>query len=54
MLSQDTSREIVKRWRNAYWEMQKTGFFKKTAKKWSELLEINLGYAVDKGFYLIP
>lgn len=53
MLSRDTSKEIVERWQNTFFEIQKTDFLKKTAKKWSDILELNLGYTVDKGFYLI-
>ncbi len=53
MLSRGTSKEIVKGWQNTFFEMQKTDFFKKTAMKWSDILELNLGYTVDKGFYLI-
>ncbi len=51
MLSKDVSKEIVERWQNAFLEIQKTDFFEKTAEKWSSLLEVNIRYSVDKGFY---
>lgn len=52
MLSKDTSKEIVKKWQKAFSEIQKTDFFVKASKKWSNILGFELGYANDKGFFI--
>ena len=51
MISKETSRKDVKKWKLAFKKLQKTDFFEKTAKKWSEILDINLEYSKAKGFY---
>lgn len=53
MFSKDTSKEIVTKWDNALKDIQKTDFLKKTSEKWSNILEMNIGYTPDKGFYII-
>lgn len=51
MLSKKTSKKDVKKWQIAYKQLQRTDFFDKTAKKWSNILHIDLKYSKDKGFY---
>ena len=51
MLSKETSKEDVRRWEKAFYDLQKTDFFEKTAKKWSLILDIDLQYSKYKGFY---
>ncbi len=53
MVSKDSSTEFVKSWRGAFAELQKTRFFKNTAQKWSGILDFDLGYQADKGFYIL-
>lgn len=53
MISKDSSKEYVKSWRDAFAELQKTEFFKKIAQKWSDILDFELGYQADKGFYIL-
>lgn len=51
MISKSTPRKDVKKWKLAFKKLQKTDFFEKTAQKWSEILDINLQYTKDKGFF---
>lgn len=52
MLSKKTPRRDIQLWKKAYKDLQKTDFFKKTAKKWSRILHIELEYSNHKGFYI--
>jgi len=52
MISRDTSKEIVEKWQHAYSEIQKTNFFEKASKKWSQILGFRLGYSTNKGFFV--
>ncbi|MBF0230557.1 MAG: transporter substrate-binding domain-containing protein [Desulfamplus sp.] len=52
LISKDSDKEIVKKWDNAFKEIQKTDFFEKAAKKWSDILMMDMGYQPDKGFYI--
>jgi len=52
MISKDTSKEIAEKWQNAYTAIQKTDFFEKASKKWSQILGLNLGYSKEKGFFV--
>jgi len=52
MISKDTSKDIVEKWQNAYSAIQKTDFFEKASKKWSNILGLDLGYIKEKGFFV--
>ncbi len=52
ILSKDTPEETVKEWERAYEEIQKTDFFEKASQKWSNLLESEMGYSEDTGFFV--
>jgi len=52
MLSRDTSKDIVEKWQNAYTAIQKTDFFEKASKKWSNILGFDLGYSKKTGFFV--
>ncbi len=52
MLSRDTPQEMIEQWEKAYSEIQKTDFFIKASKKWSDILGYEMGYANDKGFFV--
>lgn len=52
ILSEDTSEVILNRWRQAFSEIQASGFLQQTAEKWSDRLQVNLQYTDDKGFYM--
>ena len=51
LFSKGTSKQTIKQWRKTYYKLQKTDFFEKLAKKWSNILNINLQYSNEKGFY---
>ncbi len=52
MLSKDTPEETVKEWEKAYEEIQKTVFFENASEKWSNILESEVGYTKDMGFFI--
>jgi ABC-type amino acid transport substrate-binding protein len=52
MLSKDTSKDIVEKWQNAFATIQKSDFFEKASKKWSDILGFELGYSKEKGFFV--
>lgn len=52
MLSRGTSKEMVEKWEKAYANIQKTNFFEKASKKWSNILGFEVGYTTDVGFYV--
>ncbi len=52
MLSKDTPEETVKEWQEAYEEIQKTDFFENASEKWSNILESEVGYTKDTGFFI--
>lgn len=51
MISKKTPNKKVKELKKIFFELQKTDFFKNTAKKWSNILNINLKYTREKGFF---
>jgi ABC-type amino acid transport substrate-binding protein len=52
MISKDTSKGIVEKWQKAYTAIQKTDFFEKASKKWTNILGFELGFAKEKGFFV--
>jgi ABC-type amino acid transport substrate-binding protein len=52
MLSRDSSKDFVEKWKNAYAQIQKTDFFEKASKKWSQILGFELGFTKEKGFFV--
>jgi len=52
MISRDTSKDIVKEWQNAFIEIQKSDFFEKLSKKWSNILGFDLGFTAKTGLYV--
>ncbi len=52
ILSKDTPEETVKEWKKAYTEFQETDFFENASKKWSDILESEVGYTKNTGFFI--
>jgi len=52
MLSRGTSKDIVNKWQNAYAAIQKTDFFEKASRKWSNVLGLEFGYTKETGFFV--
>ena len=52
MLSKDMPEAVVKNWKRAYADIQKTDFFDKAAKKWSSILGLELSYSKELGFFV--
>lgn len=49
MLSRDMPKKIIDQWNQAYLDTQKTDFFEKGVKKWSAILEMDMGFLLKKG-----
>jgi ABC-type amino acid transport substrate-binding protein len=52
IFSRDTKPEIVKKWQNAFQNLESTDFFSQLATKWSKKLELNLGYKSGSGLII--
>ena len=51
LFSKDTSEHIIYQWKKAYRKLQTNGFLDAIAQKWSNILNINLQYSKELGFY---
>jgi polar amino acid transport system substrate-binding protein len=52
VLSKNTEQTTINAWRKAYSALQETDFFINNAKKWSNILAVELSYNKDNGFYV--
>lgn len=52
MMSRDSSAENIRKWHEAFKQLQMTDFFKELSVKWSKILGYDLAYDKDKGLYV--